>query len=77
MKIVICYSYKARTDEGEEFKIDLREKRNQCGPALQSSEWGRNYWGEMMGGVSELIELKNNQRGADALLKSIISSLDL
>ena len=27
MKIVICYSYKARTDEGEEFKMNLRKKR--------------------------------------------------
>ena len=66
-----------RTDEGEEFKMNLRKKGNQRGPALQSSEWGRNYWGEMMSGVYELNELRNNQRGTAALLKSIISNLDL
>ena len=32
---------------------------------------------EIVGGVNELNELKNNQRGAAALLNSIISSLDL
>ena len=32
---------------------------------------------EIVGGVYELNELKNNQRGAAALLNSIISNLDL
>ena len=63
-----------RTDQGEEFKMNLRKKRK---PMWASIEWGRIYWGKMMGGVYELNELINNQRGAAALLNSIISNLDL
>ena len=42
------------------------------------SEMGLNdVWIEIVGGVYELNELKNDQRGAAALLNSIISNLDL
>ena len=74
---VMSMSMYGRTDEREKFMFNTRNKENQCGPALQNSEWGRNYWGEMSDEVYELNELKNNQRGTSALLISIISSPDM